>query len=97
MTAYLVIDISIFDTPKMEEYERHVLPLLKRFGGTPIAYDDNGIVLEGAWNNRVLIVAFPSKDDIRAFFNSPEYAPWKSFRRKHSDDRAVAIQAIDPG
>jgi uncharacterized protein (DUF1330 family) len=51
-------------------------------------------VLEGAWNNRVIIAGFASKDAAKMFFNSIEYAPWKVIRRRSSDGRATAIQSI---
>jgi uncharacterized protein (DUF1330 family) len=92
MSAYLIIDITILNTEAMEEYEQNVLPLLARFGGRPIAYDNDALVLEGAWNNRLIIVEFPSKEAAKTFFNSPEYAPWKIARRRSSDGRAVAVQ-----
>ena len=94
MTAYLVIDITILDHEAMEEYEANVLPLLETYGGRPIAYDDAALVLEGAWHNRILIVQFPSKEDAKTLFDSPEYAPWKLVRRRSSEGRAVAIQAV---
>jgi len=93
MSAYLIIDITILNIEAMEEYEQNVLPLLAKFGGKPIAYDNDSLVLEGAWNNRVIIVEFPSKEAAKTFFNSPEYAPWKVVRRRSSEGRAVAVQS----
>lgn len=94
--AYLVIDIDIKEEARFEkEYVSNVIPLVQTFGGVPIVSDDRPIPLEGNWTpKRIVILQFPSKDQLLKFFNSPEYKPYKLVRQSLSEGTAVAVDAI---
>lgn len=94
--AYLVIDINIKDEERFEkEYVSKVIPLVQTFGGVPIVSDDQPHPLEGAWRpKRIVILQFPSKDQLLKFFNSPEYGPYKLIRQANSEGTAIAVDAI---
>ena len=94
MSAYLVVDISDLNPSEMAEYGEAVGPLVVAHGGSVLAADENPMVLEGQWNNRILLLSFPSKKHIHDFFSSPEYAPLKERRRKNSIGRSVAFDAL---
>lgn len=94
--ADLVIDIDIKHEEVFErEYVSKVIPLVQTFGGVPIVSDDRPLPLEGSWRpKRLVILQFPSKDDLLKFFNSPEYAPYKLVRQAYSEGTAIAVDAI---
>lgn len=94
--AYLVIDINITDEELFErDYVSKVIPLVQTFGGIPIVSDDRPLPLEGPWRpKRLVILQFPSKEQLLKFFNSPEYHPYKSIRQANSKGTAVAVDAL---
>ena len=94
--AYLAIDIDIKDEERFEkEYVSKVIPLVQTFGGVPIVSDDQPVPLEGPWlPKRIVILQFPTKDQLLKFFNSPEYRPYKLIRQANSEGTAIAVDAI---
>ena len=80
MPAYLVVQRSISDPAQYQKYGQAVLPLIAKYGGKAVARGDIE-VLEGARNDRNMVMfEFPSMEDLRAFWNSPEYVPVKKLR-----------------
>jgi len=80
MPAYLVVQRTMNDPVQYQKYADAVRPLIAKFGGKAVARGDIE-VLEGAHNSRSMVVfEFPSMEDLRAFWNSPEYVPVKKLR-----------------
>lgn len=46
--VFLCATLIINDEEQYREYEKSFFPILKKFGGEFITYDDNPIILEGA-------------------------------------------------
>jgi uncharacterized protein (DUF1330 family) len=52
-------------------------------------------VLEGSWQpRRLVILEFPSVEQARAWWESPEYAPAKAIRQRCADTEMLLIQGI---
>ncbi|TQM14656.1 DUF1330 domain-containing protein [Pseudonocardia kunmingensis] len=90
MSAYMIISVTPEDEEGFAEYERRTLAVVERFGGRPVARDTASFALEGAVAPGIaVILEFPSKEHVRAFYESEEYAPLKAFR--HAIARAGAL------
>ncbi|MEC2058549.1 DUF1330 domain-containing protein [Bacillus stercoris] len=95
MSAYLVIDIDITNPDNFKEYEDRIFSIVNHFGGYPIVQDDNTTVMEGDWKpKRLVILKFPSKQNIEAFFNSEMYEPLKKIRRANTVGKAIAAEGL---
>lgn len=94
MAAYLIVDITVHDASKFEEYAAAVLPIFARAGGKLIAFDESPTEIEGRWKDRVVIIEFPDKDSITRIQASPDYAPWRAHRLAISDCRSVAVAGV---
>lgn len=80
MPAYLIVQRTISDPAQYQKYGQAVLPLIAKFGGKAVARGAIE-VLEGGPNGRDMVMfEFPSMDDLRAFWNSPDYVPVKKIR-----------------
>jgi uncharacterized protein (DUF1330 family) len=74
MPAYLVIIITVTQPEKFEKYRKLAGPAVARYGGKYLVRGGARTVLEGKFDgNRLVVVEFPSSDDARTFYNSPEY------------------------
>ena len=81
MSAYLILDNTINDSSKYDEYKRAVPALVAKHGGEYLARDAKFEVLAGDWKpNRIVIFKWPSREALNAFMTDPEYQPWKKLR-----------------
>ena len=87
----MIVRVKVTDHDRYAKYRQAVLPLIESFGGKRIP-GDQAELLEGDQNgNRIVLFAFPNIDAIRAFWNSPAYAPVKELRR---DAAVLEIWAV---
>lgn len=81
MPLYLILDNTIHDAAKYDDYKRAVPAIVAKHGGEYLARDAKFEVLAGNWHpNRVVIFKWPSRAALNAFFADPEYQPWKKLR-----------------
>jgi uncharacterized protein (DUF1330 family) len=81
MTAYLLVDLDIFDRPGYGEYPPKVAPLIAKHGGKVTHRISKLEAMEGDWApRRMVIIEFPSKALARAFLDDPDYEPVKTIR-----------------
>ncbi len=95
MAAYLVADIEITDAEGYQEYRRTVGASIAAFGGRILAR--GGVVegLGGDWSpQRVGGGGFPSMERLRAWYDSPEYAPALALRKRTSVSGLVMTEGI---
>ena len=75
MAAYLISDITVRDRAAFEIYRTRAADAIHLYGGRYLARLGEVQVLEGSWNpNMVVVVEFPSLEQARAWYRSPEYA-----------------------
>lgn len=80
--AYLIGQIDAKDLAHYRAvYGQHVLPLIAEHGGELIVGTPDAVVLEGGWSgNWTVVIRFPSREAALAFYESPEYAPYRRAR-----------------
>ena len=75
MAAYLISDITVRDRTAFEVYRTRAADAIHSYGGRYLARLGEVHVLEGSWNpNMIVIVEFPTLEQARAWYRSPEYA-----------------------
>jgi uncharacterized protein (DUF1330 family) len=95
MAAYLVADIEVTDAEGYQQYRRTVGASIAAFGGRFLARGGAVEVLEGDWSpKRLVIVEFPSMERLRAWYDSPEYAPALALRKRASISRLVMTEGV---
>ena len=94
--AYLFIGIDIHDEKGMAEYIENAPKILDRIGAQVLAVDSDAELLDGQYKRqRMVLIAFPSLEVARTFWNSSEYKPLKELRERSSDQDAVLIEGFD--
>jgi uncharacterized protein (DUF1330 family) len=95
MPAYVIADTDIKDHKTYDEYKRQVLPIIAKFGGRFIVRGGPHEVLEGQWRpHRIVVIEFPDMTAIKAWYNSPEYAPLLAMRQPAATDHLVAVEGF---
>ena len=81
--VYMVVNLVVTDTDTYRKYEKGFFPLLKRYQGEFITYDDHPIHLEGhsPRPGRMIIFRFPSEQAAQDWFADAEYQALSEFRR----------------
>ena len=82
--VYMVVNLQVSDAATYRVYEKGFFPLLKRYGGQFITFDDQPVTLEGEAprEGRMIIFQFPSEAQARAWYADEEYQALSNHRRK---------------
>jgi uncharacterized protein (DUF1330 family) len=69
--------------PPTASTKKGFFPLLKRYGGEFVTYDDAAFTLEGTSprTGRMIVFKFPSEAKARAWYTDPEYQALSEHRR----------------
>jgi uncharacterized protein (DUF1330 family) len=95
MAAYLLVDIEVSDPIRYEEYKRLAPSAIARYGGRYLARGGESVVLEGSWQpNRVVVLEFPSLEQARAFYDSPEYTTARNARKGAARMNMIAVAGV---
>ena len=83
IAVYGVVNLEVTDAAAYRQYEKGFFPILKRYGGEFITFDDAPVHLEGAAPRagRMIIFKVPSEEKARAWFADPEYQALSEHRR----------------
>lgn len=81
--VYMVVNLSVTDTDTYRKYEKGFFPLLKKYQGEFITYDDQPVHLEGTAprSGRMIIFSFPSEQAAKEWYADVDYQAISEFRR----------------
>jgi uncharacterized protein (DUF1330 family) len=95
MSAYVVSEVQIVDEDAAAHYRRWAAESIATYGGRYLARGAEAIVVEGEPTNRQLvIVEFPSMDQLRTWYSSPEYARALQFRHAALERRLTFVDGV---
>lgn len=91
--VYIVANFTIHDAATYRMYEKGFFPLLKRYGGEFVTYDDSTETLEGKAPppGRIVIFKFPSEAAAKSWWADPEYQALSEHRRGGTDGQFVTL------
>ena len=96
MPTYLIANIELHDPERYREYVEHVPALIERHGGAYRVRGGSSRVLEGAWTpSRFIVLEFPSRDAALAFYEDPDYVPYRSLRQSISDSNVILVDGFE--
>lgn len=95
MAAYLIADVEVIDSGAYEQYRQKVPATIAAYGGRYVARGGATEVLEGNWSpKRCVILEFPSMEQLKAWWSSPEYTPLRAIRERAARSNMVATQGL---
>jgi len=95
MAAYVIGEIEVTDPASYEDYRKQVLATIQKHGGRFLARGGKVEALEGGGApKRLVLLEFPSMEQLLKWYRSPDYAPLIKLRQKASKGRLVAIDGL---
>jgi uncharacterized protein (DUF1330 family) len=95
--AYSITEAEILDAEGAKRYAELAQAAIAHYGGRYLVRGAEPIVAEGDWpsHQRVVVLEFPSMDQLRAWYDSAEYARARSVARSALRRRLLFVDGVD--
>ena len=99
MPAYFIFTHKVLDADTLNNnYLPKAVESLQHYNPEILVVDQDIEVIEGdTGNNRTVVLKFKSKEDAKAWYNSPEYQAIVKLRTDSVDGTAVICDEFEPG
>jgi uncharacterized protein (DUF1330 family) len=95
MSAYVVVQVDVKDPVRYEAYKSMVPASLEKYGGRFVARGGQVHPMEGTWvPKRFVLVQFPSVEQAKAWWASPEYAEAKALRQATAESQLIIVEGL---
>ncbi len=95
--AYIVARVEVSDWDRYRQYMAHTPRVIAQFGGRFLVRGGEAVILEGPDDGlRTVILEFPSLEQAKAFYASPEYGAVKALREGAGTGSFTAVEGYDP-
>jgi uncharacterized protein (DUF1330 family) len=93
MSAYVLVELSIYDQELYEEYKQLTPDTIKAFGGRFVVRGGHTEHLEGDWDpERIVLLEFPSAERAREWWHSDEYTRARLIRQRAANTRMIILE-----
>jgi len=93
MPAYVIADVVVTDPRLYEDYKKIVPATVEKYGGRFAVRGGEVEVKEGGWKPaRLVVLEFPTMEQARKWYNSPEYAPLLALRLKAASTKLILVE-----
>ncbi len=94
-SAYIIANVRVTDPVQYEEYKKFSTLAIQTHGAEPCVRGGAVQVLEGDWQpDRVVVLKFPSAEQARRFYDSPEYKRARDAREGAAVMRMVLVEGV---
>ena len=94
-SAYILANVDVTDPTQYEQYKKLSSHAMQVHGAEVCVRGGAVQVLEGDWSpKRAVLLKFPSVDQAKAFYDSPEYQAAKESRQGAAVMRMVLIEGV---
>jgi uncharacterized protein (DUF1330 family) len=95
MAAYVIVQVDVNDPVRYDDYKRMVPASLEKYGGRFLVRGGTTHTMEGGWApKRFVVVEFPSVEQAKIWWASPEYAEAKALRQATADSQMIIAEGI---
>jgi len=95
MAAYVVVQVEVKDPGRYEDYKKLVPPSIEKFGGRFLVRGGKTHTMEGGWApKRFVLVEFPSVEQAKAWWDSPEYRKARDLRWATADSQLIIAEGV---
>lgn len=82
---------------EIADYLRRIEATLEPYGGRWLVHGAGLEPLEGSWTGDLVIIAFPTVADARAWYESPGYQEILGLRTRNSDSMVALVDGVPAG
>lgn len=95
MSVYSISSIEVKDWDAYKEYMKKVPSVIEKYGGKYIVRGGEILSDNTTWQpKRIVILEFPTTEDMNAFRNSEDYKPVAAIRLKASTSESFVVEGI---
>ncbi|WP_373523073.1 DUF1330 domain-containing protein [Aquiflexum sp.] len=95
MPALVLVEIEIHNPDLYEEYKKHTLATIQKFGGRFVVRGFKTESLEGDWNpERLVILEFPDVQTAKDWWDSAEYSIAKKIRYQAANSKMLVVESL---
>ena len=95
MPAYVIARVNVTDPDQYENYKALTPGAIAAHGGRFIVRGGATEILEGeAEDRRVVVIEFPSMDQARTFYHSPEYREARAARAGAAEAQLLLVDGV---
>jgi uncharacterized protein (DUF1330 family) len=95
MSAYVIVEVNVTDPEQFAEYRKRVPATIEKYGGRFVVRGGTVETKEGGWSPaRIVVIEFPSIDQARKWYHSPEYAPLLAMRLKAAETKLILVEGV---
>ena len=97
MAAYVISEVEVLDQAQGQRYRELAAVSIGHYGGRYIVRGADPQVPEGSWvtDQRVVIVEFPTMEQLRDWYDSAEYAEARALRQTALSRRLLFVQGVE--
>lgn len=96
MSAFVISEVNILDKEAANHYRNLAASSIEMYGGYYLVRGSDTKVVEGDLTHKlIVIVEFPSMQQIQAWYASPEYAEALTYRDKALSRRLIFAEGIN--
>ena len=88
-----IANLAITDPDAYRKYDKGFFPILKKYNGSFITYDDAPQHKEGdtPLKGRVILFSFQTEEEANNWFNDPDYQELSKFRRDGTNTHSITF------
>ena len=95
MPAYVIVDVNVHDPEGYAEYRQLSGASVAQYGGQFLVRGGAVEVAEGDWQpGRFVVIQFPSMEQAKTWYNSPEYTAARAIRQRYSTGNLLFVEGV---
>ncbi|SDA96883.1 DUF1330 domain-containing protein [Mesorhizobium qingshengii] len=95
MTAYAVAHMRhVTPGPWIVEYLEKIDATLEPFGGRFVVHGGEFEVVENSWPGHLIVIEFPDRHHVRAWYKSPAYQAILGLRTENSESDVIFVTGV---
>ena len=95
MPAYVILDVTVTNPSKYDEYKKLAPQAVATYGGKYVARGGRTETLEGTWApSRLVILQFDSVEKAKAWLDSREYSTARALRHEAATSNTVVVEGV---
>lgn len=94
--AYVLAQVTVNDPDEYKTYIRAAGRTLRDHGARVLAVTSEIETLDGGWQpGRMVVIEFDSKEQARAWYNSPGYREATEIRHRATDSGLILLEGLE--